>query len=316
LRSALNARNYTKRETRAGRVAEDSARTAHNEARRMLDTFASVGATQFDVTWTTRSGDKDEFRRGMQIADLTRTMPALLDAAITRERNLIVRPHGPGIAFLQLDDLAADRLPAIAPAVFLALETSPGNFQAWLALPGIENKEFARRVRRGTGADATASGATRIAGSLNFKDKYAPNFPRVQIHSAQPGRVTSPAKLERLGLVAPPEEFAPLHASPARSIPGSNRKWPSYEMCLDRAPPSQGSPGQNRRSIADFTWCLIAADWGWTVEEIADRLLEESDKAQDNGHAYALQTATRAAEAATRNATERRNRTRQSRSPR
>ena len=151
----------------------------------MLDAFASVGATQFDVTWTTRSGDKDEFRRGMQIADLTRTMPALLDAAITRERNLIVRPHSPSVAFLQLDDLAADRLPAIAPAVFLALETSPGNFQAWLALPGSEDKEFARRVRRGTGADATASGATRVAGSLNFKDKYAPDFPRVQIQAAQ-----------------------------------------------------------------------------------------------------------------------------------
>ena len=132
------------------------------------------------MTWTTRSGDKDEFRRGMQIADLARTMPALLDAAITRERNLIVRPHGPGVAFLQLDDLTADRLPAIAPAVFLALETSPGNFQAWLALPGSEDKEFARRVRRGTGADATASGATRVAGSLNFKDKYAPDFPRVR----------------------------------------------------------------------------------------------------------------------------------------
>ena len=199
LRSALNARNSIKRETRAGRVAEDSAKTTHNEARRMLDAFASVGATQFDVTWTTRSGDKDEFRRGMQIADLARTMPALLDAAITRERNLIVRPHGPGIAFLQLDDLAADRLPAIAPAVFLALETSPGNFQAWLALPGSEDKEFARRVRRGTGADATASGATRVAGSLNFKDKYAPDFPRVKIHAAQPGRMTNPPSLSGLG---------------------------------------------------------------------------------------------------------------------
>ena len=75
--------------------------------------------------------------------------------------------------------------------MFLVLETSPGNFQAWLALPGREDKEFARRVRRGTGADATASGATRVAGSLNFKDKYAPDFPRVAIHAAQPGRMTN-----------------------------------------------------------------------------------------------------------------------------
>src|SRR3954470_9195403 len=114
--------------------------------------------------------------------------------------------------------------------------------------------------------------------------------------------MTDCAELERLGLVAPAGESPPLPLSPIPSISGSNRKWPSYELCLDRAPPSQGSPGQNRRSIADFTWCLIAADWGWTIDEIADRLLEESPKARDNGPAYALQTATRAAEAAARNA--------------
>ena len=83
------------------------------------------------------------------------------------------------MTFIQLDDLKADQLPRVAPAVFLTLETSPGNFQAWLALPGSEDKDFARRLRKGTGADATASGATRVAGSLNFKDKYAPDFPRV-----------------------------------------------------------------------------------------------------------------------------------------
>jgi RepB DNA-primase from phage plasmid len=56
--------------------------------------------------------------------------------------------------------------------VFLTIETSPGNFPAWLALPGMEDKDFARRLRKGTGADTTASGATRVAGSVNFKDKY------------------------------------------------------------------------------------------------------------------------------------------------
>ena len=71
--------------------------------------------------------------------------------------------------------------------MFLALETSPGNYQAWLALSGNEDKDFARRLRKGVGADATASGATRVAGSLNFKDKYAPNFPRVTIHAAAAG---------------------------------------------------------------------------------------------------------------------------------
>src|SRR3954452_13653987 len=177
-----------------------------NAARAMLNCFASVGASHFDVTATMRNSEKDWFRRNVPLAELTHTLPGMLNSAISSERNVIVRPHGAGVAFLQLDDLAADRLPALAPAVFLTLQTSPGNFQAWLALKGSEDKEFARRVRRGTGADATASGATRVAGSLNFKDKYAPDFPRIKIQAAQPGRMTDPAELERLGLVAPPEE--------------------------------------------------------------------------------------------------------------
>jgi hypothetical protein len=40
----------------------------------MRDTFASVGATRFDVTWT-RSGDKEWFRRGLGLADLAATSP-------------------------------------------------------------------------------------------------------------------------------------------------------------------------------------------------------------------------------------------------
>src|SRR5208337_3719648 len=121
-------------------------------------------------------------------------------------------------------------LPRLAPAVFLALETSPGNFQAWVAMPDAEDKDFARRLRKGTGADPTASGATRVAGSLNFKDKYAPVFPRVAIREANAGRRTSAGELERLGLglglVATPDELPPLRVAPARasSGPGGSRR--------------------------------------------------------------------------------------------
>lgn len=53
-------------------------------------------------------------------------------------------------------------------------------------------------------------------------------------------------------------------------------------------------------SRVDFTWCMVAADWGFGVVEIAARLMEESSKAQENGEQYALTTAQRAAEAAHR----------------
>src|ERR1017187_5004878 len=122
-------------------MGDDSTEIGHAEAQAMLDAFASVGATRFDVTWTTRAGDKEWFRRGMSLADLTRTLPSMLDSAPGKQRNVIVRPHGPAVTFIQLDDLKAANLTRLAPAVFLALETSPGNFQAWLAMAGAEDKD-------------------------------------------------------------------------------------------------------------------------------------------------------------------------------
>jgi RepB DNA-primase from phage plasmid len=149
----------------------DSANTGSDEALAMLNAFASVGAVRFDVTWTDAAGDKQRFQRNVPLDALSRTLPARLEHATQARHNFIARPHGPGVSFIQLDDLKADRLPPLASSAFLTLETSPGNFQAWLALPGSEDKDFARRLRKGTGADTTASGATGIAGSLNFKDK-------------------------------------------------------------------------------------------------------------------------------------------------
>ena len=227
---------------------------------------------------------------GISRADLTRAISAMVDTPITDRLNLIVRPYGADVMFIQLDDLTADQLPRIAPAMFLMIETSPGSFQAWLALPGDHDKEFARRVRKGADADLSASGATRISGSRNFKDKYAPDFPRVDIREAGPGRMTNADQLDQLGLVAAPEEFAPL--PPPRSF--GDRQWPSYAKALDGAPLNRDGDGPDR-SRADFVWCMTAITWGFGVKETGERLMEESSKAREYGRAYADLTATNAA---------------------
>jgi hypothetical protein len=155
--------------------------------------------------------------------------------------------------------------------------------------------DFARRLRKGTGADLGASGASRISGSLNFKEKYAPAFPRVETVHASPGLIVTGSELEALGLVAPAE--LPLPMRPARvSAFSSPRAWPSYQRCLENAPVARGGD-RSDVSRADFTWCLIALDWGFGVEKTASRLMEESQKAQENGEAYALRTARSAAAA-------------------
>ena len=90
-------------------MSEDTNTTNHSEALAMLDTFASVGATRFDVTRTNAAGNKVSFERGVPRSRLAHTLPAMIDHAIARRLNVIVRPAGAGISFLQLDDLKADR---------------------------------------------------------------------------------------------------------------------------------------------------------------------------------------------------------------
>ena len=126
-------------------------------------------------------------------------MPAILQEAAERQHNVIVRPRSAGATLIQLDDLGEDAAEQLRPVSFLILRTSPGNYQAWVAVADGD-ADFARRLRKGAGADLTASGATRVSGSLNFKDKYAPGFPARRDGPCQPrqggdaGRTGSPRR--------------------------------------------------------------------------------------------------------------------------
>jgi hypothetical protein len=83
-------------------------------------------------------------------------------------------------------------------------QTSPANYQAWVAVEQGAPEDFRRHLIKGIGgADDTASASTRIAGSLNFKTKYAPAFPLVAITQTNPGNVASTAQLESAGFAVP-----------------------------------------------------------------------------------------------------------------
>ena len=278
------------------------------EALKMLDTFASVGATHFDLTHTSIDGEKRGFRPSQSLAQLKNSMPKLFPGAAQRQNNIIVRPTSDKVHFVQLDDLDAAGLSRVGEAAFMTLETSPGNHQAWVAVSGLpthqDAKDFARRLRKGTGADLTASGATRVAGTTNYKRKYEPEFPTVAIRDSTPGRIVTPAQLESLGLVAAPEPVTVLPSAPARVSRRSEaaisaRKWPDYDRCLQSAPPNHGNTGPDT-SRADFTWCMTALDWGFDIPETTAKLMEVSDKAKENGPRYAALTTQNAAAAVER----------------
>jgi hypothetical protein len=252
------------------------------EACRMLDAFASVGATHFDVTFIDIDGQKRGFRPEQTARQLRNSLPHLFPGLTERRQNLIIRPHGRNVTFVQLDDLDSEKIKPLAAVSCLIIETSPGNHQGWVALPrdsmsgdsehaAEPEKDFARRFRKGTGADATASGATRMAGTTNYKRKYEPDFPDVKILQAALGRLVTRAQLEALGLVAAPEPVHEASASPFRvSLHG--RSWPDYQRALQGAKLNHSKTGPDISGV-DYFWCLLCAQGGHSIDEIASRLL-------------------------------------------
>jgi hypothetical protein len=264
----------------------------------LLDAFASVGVQSFDVTLTDLAGRKlpKGFYGNRSVPPLRHLIRPLLRDATAHQHNVILRPRPPvGAELVQLDDLAEPEIDRLGPVSLVVLETSLGNHQAWVAVEG-STLDLPRRLRQATRADVCASGATRVSGSRNFKARYAPCFPLVQLLVCRPGNLVPRAALEERNLLAPPRPVPPA----ASGLAVNQRRWPSYQRCVQGAPSVPGGEDRPDISKADFTWCLIAIDWGWSVPATAARLIQESRKAQENGERYALRTAQNAAAAVAR----------------
>jgi hypothetical protein len=285
-----------------------------SEAQRMLDAFISVGADRFHVTFTNLREEETGFFKTRTVPSMRYNLPAWVqrssklqpialpakekeqEETIVAGENFIIRPYTPpAVVLVQLDDLEQKQLERVRDAAFLILRTSPKErgYQAWLAVKGGD-REFTSRLKRGTGADLSASGSVRMAGTGNYKRDYKMNFPTVAIEEVHPGHIVTQAQLEGMGLPEPAPEKRQPPASPLRCSNDQPRRlaWPDWNRCLEEML-ARGK----KRSAADFYFACIARDrYGRTPEEIADKLMEESSKAKENGYDYALGQAERAAE--------------------
>jgi hypothetical protein len=147
----------------------------------MLNTFAGVGVGCVDVT--NLDGQKCSFRPRQSLELVRSWLLVEMASTVQRQRNVIVRPRGAAVALIRLDDLGGTTVERVRGAAFSILATSLNNHQAWVAVQDCR-PDFARRLRQGSGADPSASGAVRIAGSRNFKRRYAPNYPVITILEA------------------------------------------------------------------------------------------------------------------------------------
>ncbi|MHC5763939.1 DNA-primase RepB domain-containing protein [Nostoc sp.] len=281
---------------------------AEHAAFEMLELFASAGADRFDVTLTNLQGEKIRYRPNLKTQDVRCKIPKSLELAGEQQHNIIIRPRVSDKArfFVQLDDLKDTQLLKVQPATLLTLETSPGNFQAWIAIAAdkvMPEKEIGSALRRSTGADISASGATRLAGSRNYKEKYAPDYPTVNITYSNPALVMTTQQLQAMGLLTIPSRIVPKPIPRSGWTEKKPKRFPDYDRCLQNAPTNTKGDGADT-SRADFTWCMIAIDWGWSVEETAAQLLiERTDdkKRHRNTQRYADITARSAANAVERN---------------
>ena len=256
----------------------------------MLSLFASVGATHFDVTLKDERIDKTSFDRGRTANGLKTSLPSLLSHSELEQIDIIIRPLSK-TPLIQLDDLTPAVVERVKRFSFAVIETSRGNFQVWLAVVGA-TEDTARRLKRSTGADASASGAVRLCGTKNRKLEHAPDFPTVRLIESQAGRITTLAELQAAGMLKEREE--PRSTAPRTHRRFKRRTWPDYARCL-RDAPARSRDEEKDISRADWQFALLAADRGFTAEEITAELMRLSDKAKREGRKYAMRTAQRAA---------------------
>jgi len=265
----------------------------------MADAFRSVGVGVFSVTVTdelSKTGYKltRAYLPRLTFDRLTHQMPAMLVKCERERFNLIVRPI-PSCAerrLVQLDDLSLDSAELVKQHSFLVLQTSPSNYQAWLALDDANDDTRPRLIER-LSADRGANGAVRVAGSRNYKPKYAPDFPVVTLVAIQPGLRTDISHLESAELLAPAaeRERIPPHASPLSFPNLQPTKWPDYGRFL-RSVKSE--------SEADFRWCLAAMDWGHHPARVKAMLPATSPHAKRDGLRYVGRTVAAALKALSR----------------
>lgn len=215
-------------------------------------------------------------------------LPELITTARERKLSLCVRWQG---TFIQVDDCDWSIVQKLRPFSFAVIETSRQNYQVWLAIADVQTQQQLQTIRRRllkslqkTGANGGAYGSTRWPGTSNFKpERRTPTglSPLIVLESANFGHKITSSDLEANGLLAP-EEPQPV-SEPKRRFRLFQKKdwWPDYSRCLAE---------KKSRSEADARYAAICLKAQKEPEEVIEKLLEVSEKAQERGRKYAEMT--------------------------
>jgi hypothetical protein len=266
-----------------------------------LEAFKSVGTESFFSMYKCEATEKliSEFTRSAE--HFENELHTYFIKSECEKVSFCVRPKVDHL--IQLDDLNESNVNLFKPFSFLSVETSPGNYQSWIALDAdsvanrceIRQQLFGKLAELG-GVDKNASGSLRFPGFRNFKKKYKEaGFPRVRITAVSLGKRVSESTLSDAGLLLP---LPVLHPPVYEASPKFNHSsksptvFPSWEReCISLTP-----NGAVDRSKADFRWCMIAFDWGWSEQAIMAELRRVSPLAAKAPRRYVERTVRRAIE--------------------
>jgi hypothetical protein len=279
----------------APKVLYEKCTSPSDNAQRTIEAMRSVGADRFKVVFLgcVPVGGQAECAGSEEVqADmLSARVAGYVERSERLSQSVTLRAWGG--ALIQVDDCTRDVLTRLLPFAFLAVETSPDNFQAWLALPpdmaDDARKDVRERLLRkfkdaGEGANGGAYNSLRLPGCFNAKEKYRQAlgaYPRVQLIHAAPGHIVPPLELERAGLLAAPKEKpkAPLTLPVNTKLPGA---WPSYEQHL--------AEKGGDRSRADISYSMACIGAGFPRHAVIAQLDSLSGKAKGRHDDYAAKT--------------------------
>lgn len=257
-----------------------------------VEAFASVGGEIDQALLVADADDQVLAAPHLDTAEFLEKLPTWKERAVKEHLSIVGRVRG---SVLQIDDCDRATASLLERFAFITIETSPANFQCWLAFKDDADKAATRqRLFRGlkailpqTQANHGSGGAVRWPGTFNHKlnrRQADGSYPMVRVVCANLGRVVTPSELDDFGLLAP-EEKPVILATPTRYR--SNVKPYSHYLA---AAPKRQRDDQKDRSRADqaFVNQLIGA--GWCDDDICSELMRESERAKEKGIGYALRT--------------------------
>jgi hypothetical protein len=241
--------------------------------------FESVGVDSFTVVMLDEASERAQ-AKDYTSAELREALPGLLKQNEASETSIIIRPKASNL--IQVDDVTAAQLEQLRPFALLGKETSPQSYQVWLSVTS-DKDETRKRLLEKLGADTSASGATRIAGSINRKPKHREEPPRVSLVFVNKGRIVTVSELEQAGLLAPKTE--PKRAAEPQQTPitGARQVFPSYTKCL------QSKDGD--RSRADASFLKICEQRGINNQDAIAELKRVADRPKLDRDDYISRTA-------------------------